>query len=89
MNTVGSLRCKRRRRQRERQKSNRLNRQNSKSARASHFISLPSLHDYDGTEMPNFTIYGGRKQATAKFSYGHFLWIQLQKSLLAFDNELE
>ena len=43
--------------------------QNSNSARASHFISLPSLHDYDWTEMPNFTIYGGRKQATAKFSF--------------------
>ena len=28
------------------------------------YISLPSLHDYDG-KMPNFTCYGGRKQATA------------------------
>ena len=34
---------------------------------ASLYISLPSLHDYDG-KMPNFTFYGGRKQATAKFS---------------------
>ena len=27
------------------------------------YISLPSLHDYD-VKMPNFTFYGGRKQAT-------------------------
>ena len=31
------------------------------------YISLPSLREYDG-KMPNFTFYGGRKQATAKFS---------------------
>ena len=32
------------------------------------YISLPSLRDYDG-KMPNFTFYGGRKRATAKFSF--------------------
>ena len=32
------------------------------------YISLPSLLEYDG-KMPNFTFYGGRKQATAKFSF--------------------
>ena len=32
------------------------------------YISLPSLHDYDG-KMPNFTFYGGRKQTTAKVSF--------------------
>ena len=31
------------------------------------YISLPSLRGYDG-KMPNVTFYGGRKQATAKFS---------------------
>ena len=40
------------------------------TARAAHFflcISLPSLHDYD-VKKPNFTFYGGRKQARTKFS---------------------
>jgi len=32
------------------------------------YISLPSLHDYDG-KMPNFKFYGGRKQATAIFFF--------------------
>ena len=32
------------------------------------YISLPSLHDYDA-KMPHFTFYGGRKQATTKFSF--------------------
>ena len=32
------------------------------------YISLPSLHDYD-VKMPNFTFYGGRKQATTNFSF--------------------
>ena len=31
-------------------------------------ISLPLLHDYD-VKIPNFTFYGGRKQATMKFSF--------------------
>ena len=59
------------------------------------YISLPSLHDYDG-KMPNFTFYGGRKQATAKFSVSFWTWIwflgiRLKKSLLAFHkvNEFE
>ena len=29
---------------------------------------FPLLYDYDG-KMRNFTFYGGRKQATAKFSF--------------------
>ena len=32
------------------------------------YISLPLLHDHD-VKMPNFTFYGGRKQATTKFSF--------------------
>ena len=32
------------------------------------YISLPSLHDYD-VKMPNFTFYGGRKQALTIFSF--------------------
>ena len=32
------------------------------------YISLKLLHDYD-VKMPNFTFYGGRKQATTKFSF--------------------
>ena len=32
------------------------------------YISLPSLHDYN-EKMPNFMFYGGRKQATMKFSF--------------------
>ena len=32
------------------------------------YISLPSLYDYD-VKMPNFTLYGGRKQATTNFSF--------------------
>ena len=55
-----------RRRQQEHQKSSRLNSQNKNSARFVHF--LPSLLDYD-RRMPNFTFYGRRKQAIAKFSF--------------------
>ena len=59
----------RRRRQRERQKSNWLNKQNNNSALASrffvHFITVTARLR---REMPNATFYGGRKQATAKFS---------------------
>ena len=60
----------RRRRKGERQKSNRLSRQTTTLhvQYAFWYISLPSLHDYDG-KMPPFTFYGGRKQATAKFSF--------------------
>ena len=32
------------------------------------YISLPLLHDYD-VKMPNFTIYGERKQATTNFPF--------------------
>ena len=32
------------------------------------YISLQSLHDYD-VKMPNFTFYGGRKQAMSNFSF--------------------
>ena len=32
------------------------------------YISLPSLHNY-GVKMPNFTFYGGRKQAKTTFSF--------------------
>ena len=32
------------------------------------YISLPSLHHY-GVKMPNFTFYGGRKQAKTNFSF--------------------
>ena len=32
------------------------------------YISFPFLHDYD-VKMPNFTFYGGRKQATKKFYF--------------------
>ena len=31
-------------------------------------LSLLSLHDYD-VKMPDFTLYGGRKQATTNFSF--------------------
>ena len=52
------------------------------------YISLPSLHDYDG-KMPYFTFYGGRKQTTWTWMWS--LGIRLKKSSLAFDkvNELE
>ena len=32
------------------------------------YISLPLLHDYD-VKIPNFSIYGGRKQSTTKCSF--------------------
>ena len=38
------------------------------------YISLPSLNEYDG-KMPNFSFYGGRKQAKAKFSFSFWAWI--------------
>ena len=60
------------------------------------YISLQIMHDNDG-KMPDFTFYGGRKQATAKFSFSFWTWIRflgirLNKSSLAFDkvnHELE
>ena len=58
----------RRRRRRERQNSNRLNSKNNNSASASRFF----VHFFAATaqprrKMPNFTFYGGSKQATAFF----------------------
>ena len=32
------------------------------------YISMPLLHDYD-VKMTNYTFYGGRRQATTKFSF--------------------
>ena len=59
------------------------------------YVSLTLLYDYDG-KMPNFTFYGGRKQATAKFSFSFLTWIWFlgiwrKKSSLAFCkvNEME
>ena len=37
------------------------------------YVFLPSLHDYS-VKMPNFTFYGGRKQATKNF---FFLFLNL------------
>ena len=60
------------------------------------YISLPSLHDDDWKRPINFTFYGGRKQATTKFSFSLWTWIWflgiwLKKSSFAFDkvNELQ
>ena len=44
------------------------------------YISLPSLHDYD-EKMPNFTFYGGRKQATMKFSFSFWTRIWFFRNL--------
>ena len=51
-------------------KRNGFDKQNNNFARASRFlyISLPSLHDY-GVKMPDFTFFGGRKQASTNFSF--------------------
>ena len=38
------------------------------------YISFPFLHDYD-VKMPNFALYGGRKQATAKFYFSFRGWL--------------
>ena len=60
----------RRRQQRERQNSERFIKQTT-SLQVHHaflYISLPLLQEYDG-KLPNFTFYGGRKQATTKFSF--------------------
>ena len=51
------------------------------------------MHGYD-RKMSNFTFGGGRKQATAKFSFWTWIWflgVRLKKNSLAFDevNELE
>ena len=38
------------------------------------YISFPFLHDYE-VKMPNFALYGGRKQATAKFYFSFRGWL--------------
>ena len=52
------------------EKSNGFVKPNNNFARASrlfvHFFA--SLHDYN-VKMPDFTLYGGRKQATTNFSF--------------------
>ena len=54
------------------------------------YISLPFLHDYD-VKMPNFVIYGERKQATRKFYFSFCiknlisLGIQLQEGSSTFE----
>ena len=71
------FKIQRRGRQRERKKkNNRLNRQKTTS-QVHHtflYISFPFLHDYD-VKMPNFALYGGRKQATAKFYFSFRGWL--------------
>ena len=60
---------KMRRRQRERQKRIKISKTTTLHVdHAFLYISLPSQHDYD-VKIPNFTFYGGRKQATTKFSF--------------------
>ena len=73
---IKDFKMPRRRRQRERKKGNRLN---SKTVtlhvrHAFSCISLPLLHDYYG-KIPSFIFYGGRKQATAKFSFSFLTWV--------------
>ena len=53
------------------------------------YISFLFLHDYD-VKMPNFTFYGGRKQATTKLYFSFWAWpwileIQLQEGSPTFD----
>ena len=64
------FKIQRRGRQRERKKNNRLNRQKTTSQMHHTFLYIyfPFLHDYD-VKMPNFALYGGRKQATTKFYF--------------------
>ena len=64
------LEIRRRRRQRERQKTIGLIRKTT-TLHVHHaflYISLPSLHDFDG-KTPTFTFCGSRKQATTKFFF--------------------
>ena len=73
---IKDFKMPRRRRQRGRKKGNRLN---SKTVtlhvrHAFSCISLPLLHDYYG-KIPSFIFYGGRKQATAKFSFSFRTWV--------------
>ena len=45
------------------------------------YISLPLLHDHD-VKMPSFTFYGGRKQATANFSFSFLTRVRSQRNQL-------
>ena len=50
-------------------KTNRFYKQDNNFAHASHFTFLCQfLHDYD-MKLPNFTFYGGHKQATMKLYF--------------------
>ena len=45
------------------------------------YIFLPSLHDY-GVEIPNFTFYGEREQATTNFSFSFKTWVWSSRNQL-------
>ena len=45
------------------------------------YISLPSLHDYH-LKMPDFTLYGGRNQATTNFSFFFQTWVRFPRNQL-------
>ena len=64
------FKIQRRRRQRERQKTIGLISKTTISQvyHAFLYISFLFLHDYD-VKMPNFAVFGERKQATAKFYF--------------------
>ena len=93
--TNRDFRIQRRGRQRERQKTIGLISKTTTSHvhHAFLYISLRFLHDYDVT-MPNLAFYGGRKQATTKFSFSFWAWIwsleiQLQEGSPTFDKVSE
>ena len=64
------FKIQRRGRQRERQKTIGLisNTTTSHVHNTFLYISFPFLHDYE-VKMPNFALYGERKQATTKFYF--------------------
>ena len=89
--SIRDFKIQRRRRQREHQINNRFYNQNNNFARATLFLYIfcPFLQGQD-VKMPNSTFYGGRKQATTKFSFSFcariwFLGIQLQGGSPTFD----
>ena len=45
------------------------------------YISLPSLHDYH-LKMPDFTLYGGRNQATTNVSFFFQTWVRSPRNQL-------
>ena len=45
------------------------------------YISLPSPHD-KGVKIPNFTFYGGHKQATTNFSFSFKTWMWYPRNQL-------